>query len=446
MQKITGTWSDDPSHFNPPNRREFLRVGAIGCLGLSLGEYFTLSNARAEDAKPAASQPQGPPAEAVIQIFLGGGISHIDTFDPKPDAAIEIRGELGTAKTNTGEQFSGVMPNTAALADKIAVVRSFGHGEAAHERGTHNMLTGYRPSPAIVYPSMGAVVAHEYGPRKNLPPYVCVPGADDEFLGTGYLSSAFGAFSLGSDPGSNNFKVRDLDSPGEVDEARFARRKTLLATVDDHFRKKETSDELDAMDAFYQRAYSLISSPEARAAFDLNAEDGKVRDEYGRNEIGQRLLMARRLVESGVRFVTVLYGGWDMHTNIRDAMRGRVPPLDQAYATLIRDLDRRGLLGKTLVALTSEFGRTSRINRTNGRDHWPKVFSVALAGAGVKGGTIHGMSDPTGSEPADKPVGPADLAATIFNRLGIEPEKELMADGGRPIEIVRHGKVIQDLL
>lgn len=444
---------DDPAHSAKPSRREFLQVGAVAGLGLSLGDYLILQRAVADESKTRAvnktaprNAAAGPAAQSVIYIFLQGGMSHFETFDPKPNAPIEYRGQLGAVKTNTGEVFGGLLPQTATVADKIAVIRSMSHGEAAHERGTHNMLTGYKPSPVIAYPSLGSVVSHEYGPRKDLPPYCCIPGATDPHLGTGYLSSAYGPFSIGGEPNDKNFRVRDLSLPAGVDDARFAGRRSLRAAVDAHFAKLEKSDALDAMDAFYQRAYALISSPQARAAFDIAQEPAKVRDEYGRTAVGQRLLLARRLVEAGVRFVTVLDGGWDFHKGIDGGMRSRVPPLDRAYAALIRDLDRRGLLASTLVAMTTEFGRTPRLNKDAGRDHWPKVFSIVLAGGGLAGGRIHGASDPLGTEPADDPVGPADMAATIFTQLGIPPEKELIAPGSRPIEIVRDGKILSDLL
>ncbi|HEY3243904.1 MAG TPA: DUF1501 domain-containing protein [Phycisphaerae bacterium] len=436
----SGTWLSDPAHFQSPTRREFLRVGFIGGISLSLGEFFALRAAQ------AAEGGSGPPAEAVILIFLEGGLSHLDSFDPKPDAAIEIRGDLGTVKTNTGELFGGLFKKTAGVADKLAVVRSFTHGEAAHERGTHNMLTGYKPSTAITYPSMGAVVAHECGARASLPPYICVPAATNEFLGTGYLSSAFGPFSLGADPGSKDFIVRDLSLPAGVDETRWQRRRGLREAIDAHFRRTERGDVLDALDSFYQRAYGMLSSAQARSAFDINAEEAALRDEYGRNAIGQRLLMARRLVEAGVRFVTVLYGGWDHHKKIHDGMRSQAPALDQAYAALIRDLEQRGLLKKTLVVLSTEFGRTTRINRDGGRDHWPKAFSIVFAGGGVQGGRIVGASDPSGAEPAERPVEPADMAATLFTQIGIDPEKKLMSPGNRPIDIVRQGRFVRELV
>jgi hypothetical protein len=308
------------------------------------------------------------------------------------------------------------------------------------------MFTGYRPSPALVYPSMGSIVSHEYGPRNNLPPYVCIPNMPTNFAGTGYLSSSFSPFSLGADPAAGNFRVQDLDLPSGVDEKKFNTRRTILEAVNDHFAKKEKADNLQAMDTFYDRAYSLISSKAAREAFDINAEPAKLRDEYGRNTAGQRMLMARRLVQAGVRFVTLSYGGWDMHTGIAGGMRNQMPAFDQAFATLIRDLDRTGLLKSTLVMVSSEFGRTPKINRDAGRDHWPKVFSVVLAGGGIKPGQIFGASDATATEPERDAIGPEDLATTVYHALGIVADKEIMAPGNRPIEIVDGGAVRKELL
>ena len=424
------------------SRRGFLAVGSFG-FGLTLADFFKM-RARADQKNFG---PIPAKADSVIHIFLPGGIAHQESFDPKPYAPLEYRGELGVVKTKLdGEVFSETLPKTAQVADKITVIRSFTHGEAAHERGTHNMFTGYRPSPALQFPSMGSVVSHEYGPRNNLPPYVCVPSQPNVYAGTGYLSSSFSPFSLGSDPAAGGFRVQDLDLPGGIDESRFATRKNVLSAVNEHFAKKEKSDGLAAMDTFYDRAYSLISSPKAREAFNINAEPAPLRDAYGRNEAGQRMLMARRLVEAGVRFVALQYGGWDMHTGVAAGMRGAMPAFDQAYAALITDLDQRGMLDRTLVMVSSEFGRTPKINKDAGRDHWPKVFSVVLAGGGVKKGYIHGASNSTASEPERDPIGPEDLATTVYHQLGIVAEKELMAPGGRPIEIVDGGKVRNELL
>jgi len=339
-----------------------------------------------------------------------------------------------------------LLPHTAKVADKLAICRSMTHGEAAHERGTHNMFTGYRPSPALQYPSMGSVVSHEYGPRNNLPPYVCIPNQPNEFAGTGYLSSSYAGFSLGSDPADGNFQVKDLSLPSGVDVPRFDKRRRMLDVVNDHFQTKEKSDSLDALDTFYDRAYSLISSDKAREAFDMTKESDAIKDEYGRNQAGMRMLLSRRLVESGVRFVTMTYGGWDMHDNIAGSMKGQLPAFDQGFASLIRDLDRTGLLATTLVCVCSEFGRTPKINATAGRDHWPKVFSVVMAGGGLKQGIVYGSSNATASEPEDDPLTVEDWATTIYDRLGIVADKELMAPGDRPIEIVDGGKVRQGLI
>jgi hypothetical protein len=338
------------------------------------------------------------------------------------------------------------MPQTAAIADKITVVRSMTHGEADHDRGTHNMFTGYRPSPAIHFPSIGSVVSHELGPRNDLPPYVCIPSMPNSFAGTGYLGSAYGPFSLGADPANTAFKVRDLNLPAGVDEKRFTERKDIRAAVDEHFSTLEKSDALDGMDSFYQRAYSLLSSDKARAAFSISDEKDALRDEYGRNTAGQRMILARRLVEAGVRFVSLTYGGWDHHDNIKTAMTAQMPSFDQAFAALIRDLDRRGMLDSTLVMVTTEFGRTPKINGTAGRDHYPKVFSIILAGGGVKRGLIHGSSDATGGEPDADPLYVPDLAATVYNQIGIDSNKILYAPGPRPIVIVKDGNVVKELL
>ncbi|WP_414737974.1 DUF1501 domain-containing protein [Gemmata algarum] len=423
------------------NRRNFLHVGAIGALGLTLDQYLRL-----QAAEPAANKKK-PKAEACIHIFLPGGMAHQESWDPKPFAPVEYRGEMGTVKTKIeGEVFNECLAKTAAVADQIAVCRAMTHGEAAHERGTHNMFTGYRPSPAIKFPSMGSVVSHELGVRNNLPPYVAVPSMPAQEAGSGYLSSSFAPFSLGSDPANGGFKVQDLALPGSVTPDRFAARRNMLDAVNAHFAGKEKSDNLDAMDTFYQRAYGLISSEKARDAFDINKEDAKLRDAYGRNAAGQRMLMARRLIEGGVRFVTLTYGGWDLHNGIVQGTKNQLPQFDQAFAALITDLKTRGLLDSTLVMVSSEFGRTPKINGTAGRDHWPKVFSVVLAGGGIKKGLIYGKSDATATEPEEDALTVEDMAHTVYTCLGIDADKRLMSPGDRPIDIVREGRTRKDLL
>ncbi len=246
-------------HGNPISRRDFLTVGALGGLGLTLADFLSMRQAAAEQKRYDFLEAK---AESVIHIFLPGGIAHQETFDPKPFSPIEYRGELGSIKTNTGEVLSETLPQLAQIADKFAIIRSLTHGEAAHERGTHNMFTGYKPSPALQYPCFGSVVSHEYGPRNNLPPYVCIPNQPNEFASCGYLSSSFAPFSLGADPAAGGFQVRDLNLPSGVDEARFSRRRSALEAVNDYFVAKDKSDSVKAMNTFYERAYSLVSAPQ----------------------------------------------------------------------------------------------------------------------------------------------------------------------------------------
>ncbi len=425
------------------SRREFFYVGLLGGIGLTLPQF--LRNQAFGDTKTYGKHDAV--AQGIIHIFLPGGLAHQESFDPKPFAPAEYRGPFGAIDTKLpGIQFGELMKETAKIADKITLIRSMSHGEAAHERGTHNMFTGYRPSPALEYPSIGSVISHELGPRNDLPPYVCVPSVPNEYANSGYLSSAFGPFALGSDPAQGDFQVRDLNLPKGVDDARFARRRSLLETVDHHFRTLEESDAINSMDAFYQHAYKLISSQKAREAFDLKAEPDALKDEYGRSAAGQRMLLARRLIEGGVRFVSLTAGGWDHHDNIKGNIQKELQQTDKAIAALIRDLDRRGMLDSTLVMVTTEFGRSPKINATGGRDHWPRVFSTMLAGGGMKQGYVHGASDALGGEVDTDGVSVADLATTLYNQIGINADTELMSPGNRPIEIVAGGQVLDALL
>ncbi|MCA8998427.1 MAG: DUF1501 domain-containing protein [Planctomycetaceae bacterium] len=433
----------NPSHFHTLSRRGFLQVGMLAGTSLTLPQLL----ARQAQAELKQYENFEGTAKNIIHIYLPGGMAQQESFDPKPYAPIEYRGEMGRVDTNvSGVQFGATLAKTAQIADKLCVIRSMSHGEAAHERGTHNMFTGYRPSPALQYPSIGSVISHEFGSRNSLPPYVCIPNQPNVYAGSGYLSSAFAPFSLGSDPAGNGFKVRDLELPSGVDDSRFANRRSALEAVNAYFQSREQSDKITAMDSFYESAYSLISSPQARDAFDLEKEDGKLRDEYGRNQAGARMLLARRLVEAGVRLVNLTYGGWDMHDNIVRGFQNTMPAFDQAFSRLITDLDQRGLLDETLVMVSSEFGRTPKINGTAGRDHWPKVFSVCLAGGGIKRGITYGTSNATSSEPEDNAVSVEDLFTTVYHCLGVVADKELMAPGDRPIEIVDGGKVINEML
>jgi len=446
-----GTWFADRSHFQRPNRRDILRVGWLGGLGLTVGDLFRLQ-ARAAETNGTKVKAR---AQSVIHIYLQGGFAHMDSFDPKPDAPVEYRGILETVDTRlSGVQFSSHMQETAKVADKLTVIRSMTHTEVDHSRGQHSMFTGYRPSPALVYPSMGSVVAHEQGPRGATPPYVCIPTQGSEFLGSGYLSNSSGPFALGADPARPNFAVRDLSRPKGVDENRFESRKSWKALVDDHFGRLEQDDALATMDACYQRAYDLLASPTAREAFSLKDETDATRELYGmkpwgrvlRPSAGARFLIARRLVEAGARFVTVTYGAWDTHSYHYRGIEVQMPDFDKAFAGLIRDLDERGLFDSTLVMVTSEFGRTPKVNAGGGRDHWPRVFSIVMAGGGIKQGQVYGASDGLAAEPANDFLSVEDYATTVYSLLGIDAHKDLLSPGDRPQQIVMNGKVIRGLL
>lgn len=419
------------------NRRKYLTIGSIG--GLFLGDYLKL---RSEEVSK-----KNPKAQSVIYIYLPGGYAHQETFDPKPNAPIEYRGPLTSIKTSLpGVYFSQYLSETSKVANKIAVIRSMSHSETAHERGTNNMFTGYKPSPAIQYPSLGSVVSQQLGIRNNLPPYISVPSVPNEFAGAGYMSHSYSSFSLGSNPEDSGFRVRDLMIPNDITNERFDRRKTMLDVVNKSFNNNQNSDKLNSLNSFYQNAFDLMSSKQAIDAFNLDKESDKTKEIYGKNSAGMRLLISRRLVEAGVRFITVTYGGWDHHDNIAGNISNQLPAFDKAFAALINDLNQRGLLDSTLVCIATEFGRTPKINPTSGRDHWPKVFSTVMAGGGIKEGIIYGSSNETASEPQDNIVGIEDWAATIYHLLGIDYNSHLIAPGNRPIKIIDGGNHISDML
>ncbi|MFM8474494.1 MAG: DUF1501 domain-containing protein, partial [Planctomycetaceae bacterium] len=284
--QAAGTWLGDPAHFERPRRREFLYAGWLAGLGLSLGQLFRLQ-ASGLVRGPEDRAPVQAKARAVIHIYLQGGFAHMDSFDPKPDAPLEYRGILDAIPTRMpGVFFSSHMQRTADIADRLTVVRSMTHTEVDHQRGEHSMFTGYRPSPALVYPSLGSVVSHEFGPRGPMPPYVVVPNAGSQFLGSGYLSNAHGPFALGADPARTGFQVRDLNHPAGIDNSRFEQRKSWKMLVDEHFRRQAQDDAVTTMDAFYQRAYSLLDSPESKAAFSLEGETAATRELYGMKPAG----------------------------------------------------------------------------------------------------------------------------------------------------------------
>ena len=435
-------WLGDCEKFH---RRDVLQVGALSLLGLTMSKYEAL----ADTTKKAGTMAKGAgTADSAILIWLAGGPSHLDTFDPKPDAPIEIRGGFKAINTNvSGIQLAEPLKKTAAIMDKLALVRSVTSPTAAHEIGTHYMLTGFLPLPGFAVPSYGAVASNLLGPRSALPPYISIqqPGSE---MGAGFLGASLNPFCPGGDPANPNFSVRDLNPPAKMTQDKMERRRALRDVVDNAFRQHEKgSDTARAVDSFYNRAYSLLSSSEARAAFDLKTETEELKNAYGRNNFGQSLLLSRRLVEAGVRFTTVTLGGWDNHNNITHALGdGHLPMFDQSFATFIADMDKRGLLQRTLIVVMGEFGRTPLINRDGGRDHYSRVFSMMLAGGGIKGGTVVGASDSKGMEPAADPVRPEDIAATIYHCLGIDYTQSIASPEGVRITLARGGSHIRKAL
>lgn len=421
-------------------RRDVLQVGALGMLGLALPQLFR--------AEAQARSPRRPRARSVILIFLGGGLSHHDSFDPKPEAPEEIRGVYRPIATSVpGLYISERLPRLARVMNKLALIRSGSHNNDHHETATNWVLSGRFGSPFGDYPAMGAVVSHELGFRGELPPYVAIPRNPSftwELGKSAFLGGRYESFKTG-DPNAPNFRVPDLTQAEPLSERQAQRRRSLLAAVDQLARQIEGNDQLATYDEFQQRAAALILSPTARQAFALEQEPARLRDRYGRNTFGQSCLLARRLVERGVRFVTVTFGGWDHHSRIWDGLNHKLPELDQGLSALLEDLDCRGLLAETLVTAFGEFGRTPRINNQVGRDHWGPAASLLFAGAGVRGGQVIGATDRQGAYVTRRPVAPADVAYTIYEAVGVDPHRWLMHPEGRPIEILDSGEPIREL-
>lgn len=424
------------------HRRDFLRAGALGFLGLSLPGYLRYAAAAAETGKTVD--------KSAILIYLGGGQTHMDTWDLKPDAPEGIRGEFKPIKTNVdGIEISEHLPRMARQADKYTILRSVSHNLAAHAPGQMFLRTGNRPLPSLQYPGYGSVVNKEYSAAPGLPPYVALPvsstngGAET----AGYLGVAYNPFTVNDDPNKDTFSVRALALPQGLSMERIQARRGLLDGLDTTFRKVEVkSQDLAGMDKFYQQAFEILNSAKAREAFDINKEPDAVREKYGRNSFGQACLLARRLIEAGVRFVSIDFGGWDTHRNNFDVLKNdKLPKLDQGFAGLLDDLSCRGLLNHTGVMMTGEFGRTPKINGTAGRDHWSRAMSIVMAGAGIKGGQVLGKTNDKGEEPVEMPLKPEDVAASFYQALDIDPHKEYHTPTGRPVHIVRDGKVINEL-
>jgi len=409
------------------NRRSILRMGGSIFGGLNLPRLLAAGSGQAQNC---------------IIFFLEGGPCQHDSFDPKPDQPSEIRGSFKTIPTSIpGVHFSELLPRCAQNLSRFSVIRSVYSREAIHEKAKQYIFSGARPNNAFKHPVFGSVVAKELGPRNGLPPFVCIPRKDIS-ADAGFLGPAYDPFITG-DPAGKEFKVQDLSLPSNLTLDESVSRSRLLAAMDEEIRQTEKSKTVEGMDYFYQKAFDLVSSTAARKAFNLSEEPDKLRDSYGRNSAGQGALLARRLVESGVRMAAVFQSGYDSHTNNDEASRKIFPVFDQAFAALITDLEDRGLLSTTLVLAIGEFGRTPIINHSAGRDHWPGVFSIAAAGAGIPGGQIIGSSDAQGGAPKDRPVSIEDLGATVYKKLGIDFHKEYRTTG-RPVRINSDGTPIRE--
>jgi Protein of unknown function (DUF1501) len=420
-------------------RRDFLRVGGLAALGITMPGLLE-----------ANAAPAGPKKQvSCILLWMGGGPSHIDTFDPKPEAPVDIRGPFSPIKTNLpGVMVSEHLPKLAKQMDKLSVIRSVTSPDGTHETATHYLLSGYPFNPAIEFPGYGSVVAREKGFQNGMPPYAMFGAMPNNHGGGGYMGAVYNPFIISGDPNSPNFSVQDVAPPAGVDTLRLERRRLLRASLDDWQRKKETASKAtQTMDEFYSRAYDLVTSPTAKKAFNLAEEPAKLREEYGKHYFGQSCLLARRLVEAGVRCVSINFNGWDTHQDNFNALKnGLLPPMDMGYAALINDLKQRGMLDTTLVVWMGEFGRTPRVNSSAGRDHWPGAITVCMGGGGVKTGMVVGSSNERGEYPKDRPLRVEDVAATIYTAMGIDPETAYMSPQERPIQVNYGGVPIKELL
>jgi hypothetical protein len=443
-------------------RRDWLQIGGLGMFGLTLPEVFLAGAAEGGHRKAKS---------CIVLFFLGGPPQH-ETWDPKPDTPAEIRGPLGPiASATPGLMVGELMPRTAPLTEKIAVLRAVCTNDNAHSSSGYYMTTGYPHQPVGVenakpgapndWPSLGAMVRKLRPGPGPLPGAITVPeqSANDGNLtwpgqDAGFLGRSADPWLLNCDPNAPDFQVPGLTLPADVPPLRFDERRSLLDQVNGHLDKVHRSGNLSYYGAQSQQAFDLLSSAQARRAFDINREEPKLRDRYGRNKFGQSVLLARRLVEANVPLIRVNWvrvagalnnGHWDTHSKNTDALKQLMPIMDQCYSALLEDLGERGLLDETLVVWMAEFGRTPKLNGGGGRDHWGHVFSVALAGGGVRGGTVHGASDRIAAYPKDGRVMPQDLTATVFHCLGIPPQSEIHDNLARPLAITR-GQVIQQIL
>ena len=427
------------------SRRGFLRLGTLGLGGLTLPQVLR--------ARALGSTPPSPP-RSVIQIILGGGPSQFETYDPKPDAPTSVRSEVKSIATSIpGVFLAETMPRHARALDKMAIVRGISHESADHTIGLHRIMTGYptgQPRDRNERPSLGSVVARvRGGNRPGVPPYVAMSGRssfDGLFNEGAYLGPNFRPFEFDADPdAAGNPSARLSPAPG-LSTSRLLDRQALLKGLDQFDRDRDGSGSMDGLDQFTRQAYEMIAGPAARRALDLDLEPAATRDRYGRSRIGRSCLLARRLVEAGVTFVTISEGDWDHHARVAESCGRQVPPMDAALATLVEDLSDRGLSDSVLVVAWGEFGRTPRLNGAGGRDHWPNNMSAMLAGGGLRMGQVVGGSDPKGERAIDRPWRPEDVIRTIYHVLGINPRIEFPDEFGRPFPILDRGRPIVDLI
>ncbi len=424
------------------SRRDLLKVGALSLGGLGLADWLRLS------ARADASQRKDL---SVILLWQGGGPSHLDMWDLKPEAPSEFRGTFSPISSSVpGYQVSEHLPYSARVVDRLAVLRSVSHPDSGHESASHMLLTGYKPTndiPSNEVPSYGSIVSHELGPKNaGFPAYVALPHAG-RGMAASYLGVAYNPFETLGDPSSDSFSVRNLKLPNGLSIEQLDHRMAMLKKFDRMRRDTDASGLIEGMDAFTQQAWNLVTSPAVQEAFNIGQEDTNLRDRYGRHDWGQNMLLGRRLVEAGVRFVTVDIGGWDTHANNFEGLKQRqLPKFDRSFATLIEDLDQRGRLDTTLVLVWGEFGRTPRINAGAGRDHWSNVMSVVMAGGGLKRGVILGESDPRAEFPKERPLTPQDVLATMYHLLGIDRHQTFTNDANRPVEILNYGEPIHEIL
>lgn len=429
------------------SRRNCLQLGLGGVLGTGLVDGL---RARARAASPASRQ-----ADSCILIWLDGGPTHYETFDPKPDAPVEIRGEFEAISTKLpGVFFSKHMVQLASIADRLSIVRSIRHNQGNHGAGNHYMMTGAPPRIPVgcgafvsFHPSLGSVTAKERSAPAGMPSYFSMPRMSRSG-GPNFLGANYGPFVVPDDPNSSSFRVRDVALPSGLSGERFTGRQEIRRQIDRLLRIREEAagDPVLAIDEFYQQSQDLISSPEAQRAFDIHSEPEATRAKYGRNGFGQRALLARRLVEAGVPFVTLYDGGWDHHRTIFSRLNTQLPPIDASIAALIRDLEQRGQLERTLVVVLGEFGRTPKVNSRGGRDHWSNAMSVMFAGGGTPGGQVVGATDRRGYSAVERVLSPENFASTIYRQLGIDPGKIVYTPEGRPAPYVSDSTPIRELM